>query len=40
MRPLLRLGAAVLVAVLLGLAWWGWRHGGLALLQAGLGHCF
>ncbi|MDF3931804.1 hypothetical protein [Pseudomonas citronellolis] len=36
----LRLGAALLTALLLGLAWWGWKQGGLALLQAGLGHCF
>ncbi|MGY4535093.1 hypothetical protein ACVW0Y_004246 [Pseudomonas sp. TE3786] len=25
--------------VLLGLIWWGWQQGGLALLQLGLGSC-
>jgi hypothetical protein len=27
------------VCLLLVLAWWGWRQGGLALLQLGLGIC-
>ena len=35
----LRLGAALGVAVLLALAWVGWRAGGLALLQLGMGVC-
>jgi len=26
-------------ALLLVLAWWGWRQGGLALLQLGMGIC-
>jgi hypothetical protein len=26
-------------AVLLALSWWGWRQGGLAFLQLGLGAC-
>ena len=26
-------------ALLLALAWWGWRQGGLALLQLGVGIC-
>lgn len=25
--------------LLLALAWWGWRQGGLALLQLGVGIC-
>lgn len=38
-RPAL-FGAALLAAgLLLALAWWGWRQGGLALLQLGLGIC-
>jgi hypothetical protein len=38
-RPLL-LGAALLAAgLLLALAWWGWRQGGLALLQLGMSFC-
>ena len=27
------------MGALLGLAWWGWRHGGLALLGLGMGAC-
>ncbi|MFV9656994.1 hypothetical protein ACNFCK_19020 [Pseudomonas sp. NY15366] len=27
------------LGLLLALAWWGWRQGGLALLQLGLGIC-
>ncbi|SDH93601.1 hypothetical protein SAMN05216272_104256 [Pseudomonas panipatensis] len=38
MSPLRLLGAA-LAGLLLALAWWGWSQGGLALLEAGLGHC-
>jgi hypothetical protein len=30
-------GLAALGVALLPLAWWGWRTGGLALLQLGLG---
>lgn len=29
--------AAVLVLMLL--AWWGWQHGGLALMQLGMSIC-
>jgi hypothetical protein len=25
--------------LLLALAWWGWRQGGLALMQLGMGAC-
>lgn len=32
-------GIAVVVTGLLALAWWGWRQGGLALLQLGVGIC-
>ncbi|CAM3837406.1 hypothetical protein ABE525_25750 [Pseudomonas wadenswilerensis] len=34
-RTLLGLGALLL----LGLAWWGWHEGGLALMQLGMGVC-
>ena len=34
-----RLGAIVLLGLLLAFAWWGWRQGGLALLQLGMGVC-
>lgn len=41
MKPrILQLGLGLLAALVLGVAWWGWTHGGLALLQVGLGHCF
>lgn len=33
------IGGALLLAALLGLAWWGWQRGGLALLAPGLGIC-
>ncbi|WP_287028133.1 hypothetical protein [Pseudomonas sp. UBA6310] len=36
---LLRLGASLGVAALLALAWFGWRAGGIALLQLGVGVC-
>lgn len=36
---LARLLGAALLGLLLVLAWWGWRQGGLALLQLGLGVC-
>lgn len=35
-------GQGLLVAallVMLGLAWWGWQNGGLALMQLGMGVC-
>lgn len=34
-----RLLGAALLGLLLTLAWWGWRQGGLALLQLGMGVC-
>ena len=34
-----RLIVAALAALLLGLAWWGWQRGGLALMQLGIGIC-
>jgi hypothetical protein len=30
---------ALTFGLLLALAWWGWRQGGLALLQLGVGIC-
>ncbi|MGE8297869.1 MAG: hypothetical protein ACN6PH_20320 [Pseudomonas sp.] len=39
-RKVLTLSAVALGAgLLLVLAWWGWRQGGLALLQLGVGIC-
>ncbi|KAF1067439.1 MAG: hypothetical protein GAK45_01663 [Pseudomonas citronellolis] len=39
-RPL-RIGLLASAGLLaLALAWYGWQHGGLALLQLGLGACF
>ncbi|WP_275546170.1 MULTISPECIES: hypothetical protein [unclassified Pseudomonas] len=39
-RKALTFGAVALgFASLLALAWWGWRQGGLALLQLGVGIC-
>lgn len=32
-------GLLLVAALLLALSWWGWRQGGLALLQLGLGAC-
>ena len=32
-------GLALVGALLLALAWWGWSRGGLALLQLGMGLC-
>lgn len=29
----------LLGVLLLALVWWGWQHGGLALLQLGMGVC-
>ena len=37
-RTLLAGGGLLLLAVL-ALAWWGWSHGGLALLQIGMSLC-
>ncbi|WP_263596578.1 hypothetical protein [Pseudomonas sp. FEN] len=34
-----RLLALTVIALLLALAWWGWRQGGLALMQLGMGSC-
>jgi hypothetical protein len=39
MRGALWLIGALLLAALLGLAWWGWQRGGLALLLQGPGVC-
>jgi hypothetical protein len=36
---LYRAVALALAAALLALAWWGWQHGGLALLQLGMSLC-
>lgn len=36
---LARLLGAALLGLLLALAWWGWRQGGLVLLQLGMGVC-
>lgn len=39
-RKVLTLSALALgFSLLLALAWWGWRQGGLALLQLGVGIC-
>jgi hypothetical protein len=39
-RKALTFGAVVAgLGLLLALAWWGWRQGGLALLQLGMGIC-
>ena len=38
-RVLLFAGLALGFGLLLALAWWGWRQGGLALLQLGIGIC-
>ena len=35
----MRLGAALGVTALLAMAWFGWRAGGIALLQLGVGVC-
>lgn len=35
----LGLAALAVAALLLGLAWWGWQRGGLALMQLGMGVC-
>ncbi|WP_258189412.1 hypothetical protein [Stutzerimonas stutzeri] len=38
-RGWLWLAGIAVVALLLAAAWWGWQHGGLALLQLGVGIC-
>lgn len=39
-RKVLTISAVALAfGLLLALAWWGWRQGGLALLQLGVGIC-
>jgi hypothetical protein len=38
-RYRLWLGGLLLAALVLGLAWWGWQRGGLALMQLGMGVC-
>ncbi|MFS0828018.1 hypothetical protein [Pseudomonas phoenicis] len=40
MRPAWAVGVcAGMVVALLLLGWWGWRQGGLALMQLGMGQC-
>ncbi|WP_158487774.1 hypothetical protein [Thiopseudomonas alkaliphila] len=39
MRTLLLITSGLSLAAILGLAWWGWSHSGMALLQLGLGVC-
>ncbi|WP_274605171.1 hypothetical protein [Pseudomonas sp. CFBP 13719] len=34
-----QLATACALAALLGLAWWGWQQGGLALLQMNMSLC-
>jgi len=38
-KALLCAGLTLGLGLLLALAWWGWRRGGLALLQLGVGIC-
>jgi len=38
-RTGLRWVGLMVVIALLVLAWWGWRQGGLALMQLGMGVC-
>jgi len=38
-KALLLTGLTLGLGLLLALAWWGWRQGGLALLQLGVGIC-
>jgi len=38
-KALLLAGLTLGLGLLLALAWWGWRQGGLALLQLGVGIC-
>lgn len=39
LRPVQLAAALLACGLLLALAWWGWRQGGLALLQLGVGIC-
>ncbi|MGQ7957158.1 hypothetical protein ACUTAF_05470 [Pseudomonas sp. SP16.1] len=39
LRPVPLVAALLAAGLLLALAWWGWRQGGLALLQLGVGIC-
>lgn len=39
MSVTMRLLAMVAGVILLLLAWWGWQHGGLALMQLGMAIC-
>ncbi|WP_263294632.1 hypothetical protein [Pseudomonas sp. A-RE-19] len=34
-----RIAVITVGLLLLTLAWWGWRQGGLALMQLGMGAC-
>lgn len=38
-RLVLRAGLVLAAILLLGLVWWGWHEGGLALMQLGMGVC-
>jgi len=35
----IRLAVTAVLALLLALAWWGWQHGGLTLLQLNMSLC-
>ena len=39
LRPVPLVAVLLAAGLLLALAWWGWRQGGLALLQLGVGIC-
>ena len=34
-----RLAGVAVALLVLGLIWWGWQKGGLALMQLGMGVC-
>ena len=34
-----RIAVTAVGILLLALVWWGWQHGGLALMQLGMGAC-
>lgn len=38
-RTWLRSLMAAALLLVMGLAWWGWQSGGLALMQLGMGVC-
>lgn len=38
-RYLMRGLLAAAFLLMLGVAWWGWQNGGLALMQLGMGVC-